>query len=326
MMASILMCLRLPTTKSAYTNIREEGSSEIWELHLKPSRDRSNIFGYICKHSDMQRIIREQQDGMLKLRRLPLVLDLDDTLVRLVGSEPGRYVPESALLFCRDRVRDLRDGRKVVLTERVHEFLDWAQKFFEISVCSLGDQNYVDMVVHVLDPTRTRIRGIYYSARQEYEYIRGSHDQRRPSKDLLALYAFCTLTEPGVGYGFSLPLIVDDLTHMWPSEQHDNIIVVKEKKGAQVWTVNLFPVVQHALQYVHSEFFRLYDIYCTTEVGGPGGGGNGNGNGNGNGTGNGNGGGASAGRREMPSAVNIYKEYLRGALRDQIAGERLLGL
>lgn len=37
-----------------------------------------------------------------------------------------------------DRVATLKDGRRVVLTERVHEFLDWAQNFYDISVCSLG--------------------------------------------------------------------------------------------------------------------------------------------------------------------------------------------
>lgn len=116
----------LSILQSAYTTIREENTNEIWELHLKPSRDKSyvtllfildpqshldmsisspgsNIFGYLCKHSEMKRIIREQQEGMLKLRRLPLVLDLDDTLVRLVGNEVGRYVPESVLNSCEYR-------------------------------------------------------------------------------------------------------------------------------------------------------------------------------------------------------------------------------
>jgi hypothetical protein len=48
----------------------------------------------------MLRIIKEQQDGLLRQRRLPLVLDLDDTLVRLVGNETGRYVPENQLHLC----------------------------------------------------------------------------------------------------------------------------------------------------------------------------------------------------------------------------------
>jgi hypothetical protein len=49
----------------------------------------------------MLRIIKEQQEGLLRQRRLPLVLDLDDTLVRLVGNETGRYVPEDQLHLCR---------------------------------------------------------------------------------------------------------------------------------------------------------------------------------------------------------------------------------
>lgn len=37
-----------------------------------------------------------------------------------------------------NRVAVLRDGRRVVMTERVHEFLEWAQNYYDISVCSLG--------------------------------------------------------------------------------------------------------------------------------------------------------------------------------------------
>ncbi|KAG0044155.1 hypothetical protein BGZ89_006163, partial [Linnemannia elongata] len=86
-----------------------------------------------------------------------------------------------------------------------------------------------------------------------------------PPKDLLSLYAFCAANKPptdglpDIGTGFSLPLILDDLTQMWPPDQHDNVIVVKEQRGASVWTVNLFPMVQHVLMAVHSEFFRAYD-------------------------------------------------------------------
>ncbi|KAI8579531.1 hypothetical protein K450DRAFT_241442 [Umbelopsis ramanniana AG] len=247
----------------------------------------------------MLRIIKEQQEGLLRQRRLPLVLDLDDTLVRLVGNETGRYVPEDQLHLCQDRVRTLRDGRRVVLTDHVHEFLDWAKNYYDISVCSLGDQNYVDMVVSVLDPAHSRIRGIYYSARSEYEYICKSSDARRPSKDLLALYAFCAVNDKAPGCGFSLPLIVDDLTHMWPVDQHDNIIVVKEKKNAEVWTVCLFPMVQTALGYVHTEFFRQLDSWYSKQHEAEAKG--------------------MAFSKDPPHAVGIYKEFLRNSLRDQIA-------
>lgn len=94
---------------------------------------------------------------LLVQRRLPLVLDLDDTLVRAVGEDDKhRQVPEKDLPHCEykvdkthigitnmryiggNRVVTLRDGRRVVMTERVHEFLEWAQNYYDISVCSLG--------------------------------------------------------------------------------------------------------------------------------------------------------------------------------------------
>jgi hypothetical protein len=198
-----------------------------------------------------------------------------------------------------NRVHPLRDGKKVVVTERVHEFLEWAQQFYDISVCSLGDQNYVESVVDVLDPQRTCIRGILYSARSEHDYIKKSPDPGRPPKDLLALYSFCGLKDKSIGSAFSLPLILDDETRMWPLEQHDNIIEVKNQANTPVWSVSLFPAVQDCLQYVHSEFFRQYDLWCAKQQ-----------EAEANGT---------IFTRQPPTAVTIYKTYLRHILRDMIA-------
>lgn len=97
-----------------------------------------HLFGYLIKHTDMIRIVKESMTEILNLRKLPLVLDLDDTLVRLVGEGNERYVKEADIPKCNNRVAVLKDGRRVVLTERVHEFLEWAQNLFDISVCSLG--------------------------------------------------------------------------------------------------------------------------------------------------------------------------------------------
>ncbi|KAG0235477.1 hypothetical protein BGW42_005263 [Actinomortierella wolfii] len=402
--------------KSTYIEFRAEGSNEQWELHLKPSKDRSMIFGYIIKHSDMVSFINNQKYSMLRARRLPLVLDLDDTLVRLVGNGDKRYVPETEAAKVPNRVRRLRDGRQVVLTEYVEEFLEWASRLFDISVCSLGEQSYVDCVAEVLDPLRNRIRGARYSARQEYDFLNasppapanpaaaaaqgalvnaslnssnaGAQDALvsmssggnpnnsnasnsnnvsslttaqitnamitsnlppAPPKDLLSLYAFCAVTRPSpdglpeIGTGFSLPLILDDLTQMWPAEQHDNVIVVKESKTAPVWTVNLFPTVQHVLGTVHQEFFRAYDAWeaarqaalqsmmvPVNSSGSSSAGTNNAADGSSN----------SSEATEMvldrriqtpaktqflsmpvPTAIGCYKDYLRGMLREQISNQ-----
>ncbi|RCI04192.1 RNA polymerase II [Rhizopus stolonifer] len=285
--------------KSAYICMRTE-EGELYELHLKPSRDKLFLFGYMIKHSDMIRIVKDSMNEIVyQQRKLPLVLDLDDTLVRLVGEGNDRYVPEAELPKCRDRVANLKDGRRVVLTERVHEFLEWAQNLYDISVCSLGDQNYVENVVEVLDPNRTRIRGILYSARMEHDYIKKSPDPGRPPKDLLALYSFCALKDRSIGSAFSLPLILDDETRMWPVDQHDNIIEVISQRNAPVWSVSLFPVVKDTLEHIHAQFFRQFDSWTAkcqeAEQYG------------------------TVCTRLPPSAVAIYKTYLRHILRDLIA-------
>lgn len=135
-----------------------------------------------------------------------------------------------SLTTVKDRLRTLRDGRRVVIADKLEAFLEWAQKYFEVSICSLGDQTYVDMVVNVIDPQRTRIRGPSYSARQEYSYLMSAELQnedrmrlirKRPPKDTRALYSFCEF--PGE---ISLePLIVDDNMKWWNQDQWDSVIV-----------------------------------------------------------------------------------------------------
>ncbi|KAI8968460.1 hypothetical protein BDF20DRAFT_827672 [Mycotypha africana] len=272
--------------------------NEIYEVHLKPTKEKTYFFGYIVKQDVFEKNMRDSVEELLHFRRLPLVLDLDDTLVRLVGEGNERFVPEADLPKCRDRVARLKDGRRIVLAERVQEFLDWAQNLFQISVCSLGDQEYVTNVVDVLDPLKTRIKGPIYSARHEHEYIRKSIDPSRPPKDLRALFTYCNLTDNSFGSGTSLPLILDDETRMWPADQHDNIIEVIGQPNSSVWSVALFPVVKDTLEHVHREFFRQYDQWClrSNEA-------------------------KTRGQiytRPGPSAVVMYKTYLRHILRDMI--------
>jgi hypothetical protein len=81
--------------QSTSTAIKEINNNENWELHLKPSKERTIFFGYLIKVKDIQNAIQEMANSLLIGRKLPLVLDLDDTLVRVVGDSPGRYVSVS---------------------------------------------------------------------------------------------------------------------------------------------------------------------------------------------------------------------------------------
>lgn len=149
-------------------------------------------------------------------------------------------------------------------------------------------------VVAVIDPRRQWIRGPLHSARFEYDHIRRSYAPGRPPKDLTSIYASCVLhdkTFPGMGY--SLPIIIDDETRMWPSDQHDNIIVVKPQVNTDAWNVPLIPTVSETLRVIHTEFFKQLDAYKNKPYNAA---------------------------REPPSARNIYKTYLRSLLGDLMAG------
>jgi hypothetical protein len=270
------------------SNIKEKNSETIWELHLKPTVKENLIFGYICKPDHLYRKVAEKVDDLMARRKLPLILDLDDTLVRyLPDPEITEYIKKTP-----HRVKTLRDGRKIVLVEKVHEFLDWAQRFFEISICTIGDQSYLEMVLQILDPNRNRIKGTIYSARFEYESILRSTNPQRPAKDLGSLFSFCVTrkensNQPGTGN--SLPLILDDNITAWPMEQHDNIIVVRETRNSPLWNVSLFPVVQNTLQAVYTSFFKQLDMYSSGQT------------------------------KVFPSCVRCYKEFLRWELSQKIS-------
>ncbi|KAJ3324958.1 Multiple epidermal growth factor-like domains protein 8 [Boothiomyces sp. JEL0866] len=278
--------------QSTYVKIVETNTSDDWELHLKPSK--GVIFGYLCKPADIRKVIEEQSETFLRTRKLPLVLDLDDTLVRVVGNAPGRYVPEQDIEHVMHRVRELKDGRKVVLADRVHEFLNWASNLYEISLCSLGDQPYVDMVAQILNQESQIIRGgVAYSARGEYLYLTqngSSPNARRPPKDLNSLFAFYTSKSEDVP--FVEPLILDDNATMWPMDQQDNIIVIREMVDSKVWNVALFPVVQQVLAFIHENYFKQLDIWNASDP---------------------------AVRGPPPTSLTFYKEYMRKELSSKIA-------
>ena len=160
------------------------------------------------------------------------------------------------------------------MAENVLEFLEWASRFFEISICSLGDQQYVDQVVYVLDPQRTLIRGVIYSARTEHNYYVGLGLPKSPPKNTKSLYAWCDLIDEK--RLFLDPIIIDDNPSMWPMDQRDNLIVVKDSLSNPVWNVNFIPIVKNLLDSVRYDFFRqaaefegissFSPVYCYKEI------------------------------------------------------------
>jgi hypothetical protein len=95
------------------------------------------------------------------------------------------------------------------------------------------------------------------------------------------------------------PIILEDnasiikiTVDMWPLEQQDNIIIIKERSGSPVWNVSLFPIVQQVLAFIHEGFFRSLDSWSNLPV---------------------------ESRGPPPSSLTYYKEYMRKELSNRLA-------
>ncbi len=161
-------------------------------------------------------------NALLNRRRLPLVLDLDHTLLNSatfsdceaddVGSllaekvrqESTRH-PEEKSLHRIDRQRmwtKLRPG--------VRQFMRRAASLFEIHICTMGSQSYAEYMTNLLDPTRELVKGSVISLASYDEFgmvVPGAI--KRLEKKLAG-------TEPAA-------LILDDTAEVWPGHA-ENLI------------------------------------------------------------------------------------------------------
>ncbi|KAI9152429.1 hypothetical protein H9P43_009220 [Blastocladiella emersonii ATCC 22665] len=193
---------------------------EPWELHLKVNATGHQLDGYLVPTARMHAILEEAGLALLRARRLPLVLDLDDTVVRVALTPGDLAAATSAQAQAQaapppgtappprpndPRAHRLPCGKHVLVASDAPRFLDWARDKFEVSVCSLGEQLYVGQVCALLDPPAPpspsspppppRIPGPRFSARQEYNWVsKYGQDRaavlRKPVKSLAAMYPF----------------------------------------------------------------------------------------------------------------------------------------
>ena len=59
----------------------------MWELLLVPSSEQRQLKGYLYKRSWMGDQLTKSVTDLLDQNYLPLVLDLDDTVIKMVGPE-----------------------------------------------------------------------------------------------------------------------------------------------------------------------------------------------------------------------------------------------
>ncbi len=200
------------------------------------------------------------------LNKLPLVLDLDDTIVRAVSLRPEdaqlRVITANQMPYVQDRLHFLNDTgfgiKQLVLASNAQVFLSQIARICKITVCSAGDPNYVKAVCKVLDP-----ESIYFSS---IESTRHMHDynllkynsQNLPTKDLCRLYPFCipyehhllSQTFPPILQMTKQPIIIDDIDQAWLSNQRQQIYLMLPIH--KIWDVNLEQCAL-ILQHIYTE-------------------------------------------------------------------------
>ena len=159
-------------------------------------------------------VTQEKAEYLLKRRKLSLVLDLDNTLIRCeerplrgeildeLRGQPS-YVSKRGTkvnLLSMDE-RPNSDVHRVILRPHVNEFLLEMDKLYSISMNTMGTQTYAKNVVSMLDEKTRRIfrRGNIIS-----RDARGSADPKRLAKGL----------DPQTG-GVHVTMIVDDNANVW---------------------------------------------------------------------------------------------------------------
>lgn len=99
-------------------------------------------------------------DGLIKQRKLALILDLDNTLIHAhpVPREPTVVPGDMFMVSLRHGGRE--DHHLVQRRHMLHEFLTEAGKLFQLSVYTHGLRNYAEGIVSNIDP-----EGVFFGHR-----------------------------------------------------------------------------------------------------------------------------------------------------------------
>ncbi|CAH8252945.1 unnamed protein product [Arabidopsis lyrata] len=191
------------------------------------------------------------QLACLNERKLHVVLDLDHTLLHSVMvsrlSEGEKYLLRESDL--REDLWTLDREMLIKLRPFVHEFLNEANEFFSMYVYTMGNRDYAQAVLKLIDPKK-----VYFGDRVI------TRDESGFSKTLDLVLA----DECGV-------VIVDDTRHVWPDHERNLLQITKysyfrdynqedsksyaEEKRDESRSQGSLANVLKVLKKIHQEFF-----------------------------------------------------------------------
>jgi len=200
---------------------------------------------------EASRIDSEITQKLLDSEKLALVLDLDNTLLHTITEDSLTEIPENFISEhpeCQDVLEIFLtpDSKKhyVKLRPGLFEFLEEAQKRFELYICTMGTKAYATSVARILDPTSTLFT---------FDKVISREDCPGSTKNLQMIFPCDN----------SMVLILDDREDVWTNSNNEvspNLLRIepyqffseaaqKQKKDSYLEKVT------RVLRSIHKEFY-----------------------------------------------------------------------
>jgi len=217
-------------TRAYRMHLEGWAENENWDLFLQSSPDLSKLLIFIERAGLVEIAIQNERTRLLAEGRLPLVMDIDGTIIK----NPGTL--ESEIEF------------------RPHflEVVQQLEPFYEMLLFSCGIPKHISRVATKIN---TELGKELIPSSRLISTTEVNWEKRRKEKRLEFVYTFCIAGDPTT---WDLPLIVDDKPGAWEKKQRSNVIEVKEYFGGQEED-NTWLEMKKILTQVHSDFFSQHN-------------------------------------------------------------------
>eukprot|EP00741_Cyanophora_paradoxa_P006475 tig00001003_g6268.t1 len=226
------------------------------DLCLLPMNSQKQLWGYVTARGEFRRwavgLMRDDIRSLLEARKLPLVLDLDQTLIDTVAADAAGAADRPPAHYSIPSMNyDVR------VRPFVPQFLREAATLFRLSICTAGAKGYAHAAIAGL---QEHMAGLYpdvdWGSVLPTETILSVHELHRcglaQAKDLRAIFSFSADLD-----GPRLPLVVDDNARWWNTAQRANIVVIPPFTGHSMGTA--LPEILELLRGIHGRWFERWE-------------------------------------------------------------------
>ncbi|KAJ3032856.1 hypothetical protein HDV00_007022 [Rhizophlyctis rosea] len=239
-----------------------------------------SIVGTVVSKDDIVQAAKARLDDLLRMRRLPIIFDIDATIVEAVGTQSNNFPAHQLPLVPLDRYFEItydapygKQTQRLVIATGLFEFLSDLSRDYLIHIYTHGDEFYCEAIkVFLNGGKKLLIRGEAFSGCHTlkklayYDALKTS-DGTKWSQNLVAFGR-------AVGTYPLDAIIIDDMPKVWCSADQQRILPAlpltcrsqKEMKNTEgpIWDVPLTKFLP-VLRQTHTAFFKQYDSFRTSK-------------------------------------------------------------